>query len=37
MWLGISFDLIFYIEIPTPFILMSHPRSGIQQWIAKAS
>ena len=35
MWLRISCDLMFYIEVPTPFILMLRPRSGAQQWIAR--
>ncbi|WP_379926949.1 transglutaminase family protein [Mariniflexile jejuense] len=37
MWLRVSFDLVFDIEIPTPFILMLRPRSGAQQWVARES
>lgn len=35
MWLEISCDLSFDIDVPTPFVLMLRPRSGAQQWIAK--
>lgn len=35
MWLRVSCNLVFDIEIPTPFILMLRPRSGAQQWVAK--
>lgn len=35
MWLRVSCDLVFDIEIPTPFILMLRPRSGAQQWVAR--
>ena len=35
MWLLTSCDLAFDIEVPTPFVLMLRPRSGIQQWIAR--
>ncbi|MDO7170607.1 transglutaminase family protein [Mariniflexile sp. AS56] len=35
MWLRIGFDLLFEIEVPTPFILMLRPRSGTQQWVAR--
>ena len=34
MWLQTSCELTFYIEIPTPFVLMLRLRSGAQQWIA---
>ena len=34
MWLRVSCNLVFDIEIPTPFILMLRPRSGSQQWIS---
>ena len=34
MWLRISCDLFFEIEVHTPFILMLRPRSGAQQWVA---
>ena len=33
MLLRVSCDLVFDIEIPTPFILMLRPRSGAQQWV----
>lgn len=35
MWLRISCDLTFDIEVSTPFILMLRPRSGLQQWVAR--
>lgn len=34
MWLRTRCDLVFDIEVPTPFVLMLRPRSGAQQWIA---
>lgn len=34
MWLQVSCDLTFDIEVPTPFVLMLRPRSGAQQWVA---
>ena len=34
MWLQTSCELKFFIDVPTPFILMLRPRSGAQQWIA---
>jgi len=34
MWLQTSCELIFDVEIPTPFVLMLRLRSGAQQWIA---
>ncbi|WP_066222056.1 transglutaminase-like domain-containing protein [Formosa haliotis] len=35
MWLRVSCNLAFDIEIPTPFILMLRPRSGAQQWVER--
>ncbi len=35
MWLKIACELTFDISVPTPFILMLRPRSGVQQWVAK--
>ncbi|WNH07839.1 transglutaminase-like domain-containing protein [Thalassobellus suaedae] len=35
MWLRIGCDLLFDIEVPTPFILMLRPRSGAEQWLAR--
>jgi transglutaminase-like putative cysteine protease len=35
MWLRIGCDLLFEIEVPTPFILMLRTRSGAQQWVAR--
>ncbi len=35
MWLRTKCELVFDIEIPTPFIFMLRPRSGTQQWIAR--
>jgi len=35
MWLRTSCDLAFDITVPTPFILMLRPRSGVQQWVAR--
>lgn len=34
MLLLTSCDLAFDIEVPTPFVLMLRPQSGVQQWIA---
>jgi transglutaminase-like putative cysteine protease len=34
MLLHTSCKLTFYIEMPTPFVLMLRPRSGAQQWIS---
>ena len=34
MWLRTSCDLAFDINVPTPFVLMLRPRSGVQQWVA---
>jgi transglutaminase-like putative cysteine protease len=33
MWLQTRCEMAFTIEVPTPFILMLRPRSGLQQWI----
>ncbi len=33
MWLRVSCNLVFDVEISTPFILMLRSRSGAQQWI----
>src|SRR5210317_2043565 len=35
MWLNASCFLEFQISVPTPFLLMLRPRSGMQQWIAR--
>ncbi len=35
MWLCTTCNLVFQVDIPTPFILMLRPRSGLQQWIAR--
>nr|WKN37505.1 transglutaminase family protein [Tunicatimonas sp. TK19036] len=35
MWLRTSCEFTFDISVPTPFILMLRPRSGIQQWVAR--
>ena len=35
MWLRVGCELLFEIEIPTPFILMLRPRSGSEQWLAQ--
>jgi transglutaminase-like putative cysteine protease len=35
MWLRIGCNLLFDIEVPTPFILMLRPRSGSEQWVAR--
>lgn len=35
MWLRVSCDLVFDIEVSTPFILMLRPRSGAQQWVER--
>jgi hypothetical protein len=37
MCLGTSCDLAFDITLPTPFILMLRPRSGVQQWIGSSA
>jgi transglutaminase-like putative cysteine protease len=35
MWLNATCLLEFKMEVPTPFLLMLRPRSGLQQWIAR--
>lgn len=35
MWLETSCEMEFFIEVPTPFMLMLRPRSGAQQWVSK--
>jgi transglutaminase-like putative cysteine protease len=35
MWLCTTCNLVFEVDVPTPFILMLRPRSGVQQWIAR--
>ncbi len=35
MWLKTSCDLVFDIQVPTPFVLMLRPRGGAQHWIAR--
>ncbi|MBO0593572.1 transglutaminase family protein [Cellulophaga sp. E16_2] len=35
MVLRISFDLLFDLEVPTPFILMLRPRSNAAQWVER--
>jgi transglutaminase-like putative cysteine protease len=35
MWLQVGCELLFNIEVPTPFILMLRPRSGAEQWLAR--
>ena len=35
MWLHASCFLEFNIPVPTPFLLMLRPRSGLQQWVAR--
>ena len=35
MWLQVSCDFLFDIEMPTPFILMLRPQSTSLQWVAK--
>jgi len=37
MWLRTQCDIRFNVYIPTPFILMLRPRSGLTQWIARES
>ncbi len=37
MWLQTGCNITFDVDIPTPFILMLRPRSGLQQWIARDS
>jgi len=35
MWLKTNCVLAFDITVPTPFVLMLRPRSGLQQWVAR--
>lgn len=35
MWLRTRCELVFEIEVSTPFIFMLRPRSGAQQWISR--
>ncbi len=35
MWLHASCCLEFNVTVPTPFLLMLRPRSGLQQWVAR--
>ena len=35
MWLRVSCNLVFDVEISTPFILMLRSRSGAQQWVER--
>lgn len=35
MWLRTRCELVYDIEVPTPFILMLRLRSGAQQWVAR--
>jgi transglutaminase-like putative cysteine protease len=35
VWLRTSCNIAFEVGIPTPFILMLRPRSGIHQWVAR--
>lgn len=35
MWLRTACDLTFEVSIPTPFVLILRPRSGVQQWVAR--
>ncbi len=37
MWLRTGCEIVFDVEMPTPFILMLRPRSGSQQWVARES
>lgn len=37
MWLRAGCNITFDVDIPTPFILMLRPRSGLQQWVARDS
>ena len=37
MWLRTECDITFHVSIPTPFILMLRPRSGVHQWVARQS
>ena len=35
MWLRTGCEISFEVSIPTPFILMLRPRSGLNQWVAR--
>ena len=35
MWLRTDCNITFDVSIPTPFILMLRPRSGVHQWVAR--
>jgi len=35
MWLRTTCELTFNIHLPTPFVFMLRPRSGLQQWVAR--
>lgn len=35
MWLRVSCNLVFDVEVSTPFILMLRSRSGAQQWVER--
>jgi transglutaminase-like putative cysteine protease len=37
MWLRTGCEIDFEVVVPTPFILMLRPRSGVQQWVARES
>ncbi len=37
MWLRTECDFTFDVSVPTPFILMLRPRSGLHQWVARES
>ncbi len=37
MWLQTGCNITFDVSVPTPFILMLRPRSGLHQWIARES
>ncbi|HAE99771.1 MAG TPA: cysteine protease [Methylophilaceae bacterium] len=37
MWLRTECDFAFSVSVPTPFILMLRPRSGVNQWVARES
>ncbi len=37
MWLRTGCNITFDVSLPTPFILMLRPRSGISQWVARES
>ena len=35
MWLRTGCEISFEVSVPTPFILMLRPRSGLNQWVAR--